>query len=273
MTLAEQSASFFTTLLLAPLVQGIVKTLRARASGRPGPNVLQPYRDLRKLLAKESIVPDHTNWIVLAAPGCVLGAALTVAGLVPTLDAVAIALTLGLGRFVLVAAALDTRSGFAGMAASREMTFAALSELPLIASVLAATLVPALPLARALAAAALLVVLLFETVRVPVDSQETHYELTMIHEGQVLEYGGWQLALLQYAAQVRQLALLLLAAYVLGGAGLWAACCVAGFLIAGMVLERNLAKLRLFEVPQLFAVATVLALAALGARLAGATWW
>ena len=273
MNVTERVLCFLAVLALAPLVQGIIKTLRARASGRTGPHAFQPYRDLRKLLAKESIVAEQTSWIVLAAPGCVLGAALTIAGIVPALDAVAIALTLGLGRFALVLAALDTRSGFEGMAASREITFAALSELPLITAVLGATLAPALPLARALGTAALLIVLLFETARIPIDSQETHYELTMIHEGQVLEYGGWQLALLKYAACVRQLALLLLAALLLPGGPLAAPAWIAAFVLAGALFERNVAKLRLFEVPQLFAIATILALAALGAQLAGATWW
>ena len=272
MSATTRVATFLVVLALAPLIQGVIKTLRARASGRPGPHVLQPYRDLRKLLGKEALVAADTSWIVLAAPGAVLGAAVTLAAVVPSMDAVAIALTLALGRFALVLAALDTRSGFEGMAASREITFAALSELPLIAAVLGATMLPALPLARALAAAALLVVLLFETARIPVDSQETHYELTMIHEGQVLEYAGWQLALLQYGSYVRQAALLLLPALLLGGGPLAAPLWIAAFVVAGALFERNVAKLRLFEVPQLFAIATILALAALGAQLAGALW-
>jgi formate hydrogenlyase subunit 4 len=165
MMAASHVAAFVAVVVFAPLVQGTIKTLRARFSGRPGPIPLQPYRDLRKLLAKESVVANDTSWIVLAAPGCVLGVAITVAALVPSIDAVAIALTLALGRFVLVAAALDTRSGFEGMAASREVTFAALSELPLIAAIVGGTMVPEHALARVACAAALLVVLLFETGR------------------------------------------------------------------------------------------------------------
>jgi formate hydrogenlyase subunit 4 len=273
MTAASHAAAFVAIVVLAPLVHGTIKTLRARLAGRPGPSPLQPYRDLRKLLAKESVVAEDTSWIVLAAPGCVFGAALTVAALVPWMDAVAIALTLALGRFVLVAAALDTRSGFEGMAASREMTFAALSELPLIAAVVGGTMVPEHALARVACAAALLIVLLFETARIPIDSQETHYELTMIHEGQILEFGGWQLAVLQYAASVRQLALLLLAALLLPGGFFSTPVWIAAFVVAGAVVERSLAKQRLFEVPQLFATATVLALAAIGAQIVGASWW
>jgi len=273
MTILARTAAFVAIVALAPLVQGTIKALRARLVGRPGPSPLQPYRDLRKLFAKEAIVAEKTSWLVTAAPGCAFGVALTVAALVPALDAVAIALTLALGRFVLVAAALDTRSGFEGMAASREMTFAALSELPLIAAIVGGTMAPEHLIARILAAVALLVVLLFETARIPVDSQETHYELTMIHEGQLLEYGGWQLALLQYAAWVRQLALLVLAALLLPGGLRVAAAWIALFIAGGAVVERGLAKQRLFEVPQLFATATILALAAIGANTVGTSWW
>jgi formate hydrogenlyase subunit 4 len=273
MTTLAHVTVFLTTLALAPLVQGAIKTLRARFQGRRGPGPLQPYRDLRKLWSKESIVAAKTSPLVLAAPGCALGVAITIAWLVPSMDGVAIALTLALGRFVLVGAALDTRSGFEGMAASREVTFAALSELPLIAGVLGATLFGGHAPAHALSTAAILVVLLFETARIPVDSQETHYELTMIHEGQVLEYGGWQLALFQYAAYVRQLALLVLAASFLPGVPLAVPAWISVFVVTAAIFERNVAKLRLFEVPQLFAVATILALAAIGAQIVGTSWW
>jgi len=257
---------------LAPFVQGIVKTLRARLSGRPGPDVLQPYRDLRKLWSKSSILPDRTSPILLALPGLCVGVALTVAALVPSLDAAAIALTLALGRFFTVAAALDTRSSFEGMAASREMTFASLSELPLILAIVSGAVAPEHSLPRVLAAGAILLVLLFETARIPVDSQETHYELTMIHEGQLLEYGGWHLALLHYASYVRQLALLSVGALLLG-AGAAAIGWIASFVVAGALIERGLAKLRLFEVPGVFASATILAVAGIGLQVVGTAWW
>ncbi len=280
MTLAH-AIQFLVMLVLAPLAQGIVKTLRARLQGRPGPSPLQPYRDLRKLMAKESVVVAHASQLLLAVPGLVLGIALTIAALVPSfadsgalaIDAIAIALTLALGRFLLVLAALDTRSSFEAMAASREMSFAALSEAPLILALIAGTIGAAGTIAGALAAAALLLVLLFETARIPIDSQETHYELTMIHEGQILEFGGWQLAWLQYAAYVRQLALLALAAMLLPGAGFTRLLWIAVFLVVGALVERNRAKQRLFDVPQIFTSATVLALAGIGLRIAGWGWW
>lgn len=264
--------------VFAPLLQGVMQRLRARLCGRPGASVLQPYRDLRKLFTKEAVVAFSTSAIVLAAPGIALGCSLTVALLVPAfahtarVDAFALALTLALGRFVLVLASLDTRSNFGGMAASREMLFAGLTEAPLILAIASATLAGN-ALAQVFAVAAILLVLLSETARVPVDNQETHYELTMIHEGLVLEYSGWHLALLHAASYVRQAALLVLAARLMP----MGAYTLAGWLLLFIVLipliERRFAKLRLFEVPQLFGTATLLAAASIGLRIIGSGIW
>jgi formate hydrogenlyase subunit 4 len=197
----------------------------------------------------------------------VLGASITLGSLVPLLgapvriaDAVAIALTLGLWRFMLVLAALETRSAFEGMAASREMTFGSLTEAPLILALASLVFGGGTILADVLASAALLMVCLSETARVPVDNQETHYELTMIHEGLILEYSGWHLALLQYASWLRQLSLLLLAAILLPGGASATLIWLLAFIVAIPLIERIVAKMRLFEVPALFAAATILAL-------------
>jgi formate hydrogenlyase subunit 4 len=282
---------FIVLVALAPLLQGVMRSIRAKLSGRPGPSPLQPYRDLRKLWSKEALVAQSTSPLVVATPGIVLGVALTFAALVPPAaggaalgaSAVAMTLLLALGRFALVLAALDVRSGFAAMAASREMTFAALTEGPLILALISgAVLSPDSPAALAagrtpvsgiLAAAALLLVMLFETARIPIDNQETHYELTMIHEGLGLEYSGWELALLQAAAFVRQAAFFVLAARLLPGTGALTVAWIGALAVAIPVVERVYAKMRLFEVPQLFASATVLALASIGLRLAGLGAW
>jgi formate hydrogenlyase subunit 4 len=263
------AAQLAAILVLAPLVQGAMTMLKARLNGRPGPSPLQPYRNLRKLLRKEALVARGTSPIALAMPGLSLGAAITVAALVPAHDAIAIALTLALGRCAIVLAALDTRSAFEGMAASREMTFAALTEAPLILAIAALGWSGGSALPGVLACGALLVVALAETARVPVDNQETHYELTMIHEGLTLEYSGWHLALLQYAAQVRQLALYVLAAMLLPGEGIVTIGWVAVIAVLVPSVERSFAKLRLFEVPALFGAALVLAFTSIALRIAG----
>ena len=275
---------FACIVVLAPLLQGCMRTIRAKLQGRPGPSPVQPYRDLRKLWGKEAVLPEHSGAITVAAPAIALGVALAFTTLVPTLgagtlviDAVAMALLLALGRFVLVLAALASRSGFAAMAASREMTFASLTEAPFILALVSAgfagnTLSDA-PVAGILAAGALLLVMLSETARMPVDNQETHYELTMIHEGLVLEYGGWPLALLQAAGYVRQAAFFVLAAQLLPGGSLVVPIWIVLFAGVMPLVERTYAKLRLFEVPQLFVSAAVLALASIGLRIAGAGAW
>jgi formate hydrogenlyase subunit 4 len=264
--------------------------LRAKLQGRPGPSALQPYHDLRKLWSKEALVPATSSGLIIAVPGLVLGAALTLAALVPPLaggstagNAIAIVLLLVLSRFVLVLAALDTRSSFAAMAGSREMTFACLTEAPLLLALLSASfggngLATAsangeTPVAGILAAGALLLVMLSETARIPVDNQETHYELTMIHEGLGLEYGGWALACIGLAAHVRQGAFFVLAARTLPGTSAVTLLWIAALIVVMPVVERVYAKMRLFEVPQLFASATVLALASVGLRLAGVGAW
>jgi len=276
-------------LALGPLVQGIVKAMRARLQGRPGPPVWQCYRDLRKLFSKEALVAEGSSAIVLIAPGVVLGVAVVFAAAVPqvfgssrfseVIDIVGLVLLLALGRFITVLAGLDTRSGFTAMAVSRELTFAALTEAPLLLALLGASLSHtsslsdlhhgATGLTGVLSAGAVLLVLLSETARLPVDNQETHYELTMIHEGLILEYGGWQLAILTYSAYVRQLAYFVLAADLLPGSGLATLVWILGFIAIMPVIETVNAKMRMFEVPQIFASAFVLAAAGLAIRVVG----
>jgi formate hydrogenlyase subunit 4 len=272
---------------LAPLLQGCMKTLRARLSGRPGPSPLQAYRDLAKLWCKEALLPEGVSVLALIAPGVALGVAATFAAVLPLvhtfasslIDVVALAMLLALGRFVTTLVALDTRSGFAGMAASREMTFASLVEPALLIALLGGAAIGhgsalqslvGVPFGFAglFAIAAFFLVLLSETARVPIDNQETHYELTMIHEGLVLEYGGWQLALMNLAAQIRQLCFLLLASFLLPAPD-WQAhlVWVAVLAISITIVETVLAKARLFDVPQLTTSALILALASICLRI------
>lgn len=275
---------------LAPLFHGAMKQLRARLQGRPGPNVVQPYRDLAKLWSKEALLPEGTAIVTLCAPGLTLGVALTFAAAlpltahaVPALDVVALAFLLALGRFALGLAALDTRSAFTGMAASREMTFASLVEPTLLlallggallghGSALASLLNVVFGPASLLAFAAFFLVMLLETARVPLDNQETHYELTMMHEGLTLEYSGWQLALVNLGSHVRQLSFFVLAAMLAWpGAGIlaWSSVIVALGVVMALV-ETLFAKLRLFEVPQVLTTAFILAATSLALRIFGA---
>jgi len=219
-------------LAAAPLLKTVIKKMKARLQNRQGPPLLQGYRDLAKLLGKESVRSETASWVYVAGPRVYFAAAVAATTLVPVLMAAApleaaggillLVGTLALGRFALATAALDTGSPFGGMGASRDMTIAALAEpalmLGLFTSALAAgsmnlgALVrgllqqgPSLHPSDFLALAGLFIILIAETGRIPVDNPATHLELTMIHEAMVLEYAGPDLALVEWASALKEL--------------------------------------------------------------------
>jgi formate hydrogenlyase subunit 4 len=215
----------------APVLVGVVRQVRARLEGRAGAGVAQPWRDLRKLLRKERICPEHSSWVFAAAPLVLVATAGVVAGIVPFAstasaldqagDLFAVVYLLLLGTVFLALAGLDPGTAFGGMGSSREMTVAALAEPTLLVAIFALSLpagssnlsaIVSATLAHPdaiaspealLAAGALAVVALAETGRLPVDNPATHLELTMIHEAMVLEYAGPDLALVELAAHMR----------------------------------------------------------------------
>jgi formate hydrogenlyase subunit 4 len=200
--------------------------------GRSGPSMVQPWRDLARLLRKQPVVAEGTSWLFRAAPAVSLAAALTACALVPSFalgmitaplsDLLVIAGLLALSRAVTALAAMDTGTAFGGIGASREMAFSTFAEpaLLLVVFTLAllagttnldaiATLIGSgalgLRVSLALALAALAAVAVAETGRVPVDNPATHLELTMVHEAMVLEYSGRHLALIEMAACLKLL--------------------------------------------------------------------
>ena len=217
--------------LLAPLLVGLTRQVRARLEGRAGPGIAQPWRDLRKLAAKERIRPRGTGPVFAVGPLVAVATVLVVALVGPFLtvapalggvgDLFAVVALLALGAVALTLAGLDTGTAFGGMGASRETTILALVEPTLLVAVLAlsvrvgstdlATIVASTldDPARALspvslpAAVALALVIVAETGRLPVDNPSTHLELTMVHEAMVLEYAGPDLALVELAAGLR----------------------------------------------------------------------
>jgi formate hydrogenlyase subunit 4 len=214
----------------APLLVGVLRTLKARLVGRRGPRLLQPYADLAKRLRKEAVVSTTTSWIFRVTP-YVLFATMVVAALIvplllarPVLDFAGLVLLMYLfvlGTFFLALAGLDAGSAFGGMGSSREVAVAALAEPTIMVAILALALraettnLGAIverfardPLLAAnpghlLAFSALFIVMLAETGRMPVDNPATHLELTMIHEAMVLEYSGHYLALIEWAAAMK----------------------------------------------------------------------
>jgi formate hydrogenlyase subunit 4 len=296
---------FVLLLAISPLLSGCIKTLKARLQTRRGPGVLQPYQDLYKLLRKGMVIPNTASWLFRATPYVVFLTA-SVAGLmIPMVSAqaplglfggvLAVVYLLGLGRFVLALGALDTGSSFGGLGSSREMTISALAEpammLAIFTVAIGANSTSLSEVARAavaqqwrflapsqmLAFAALFLVLMAETGRIPVDNPATHLELTMIHEAMILEYSGPYLALIEWGASVKQLLLmtLLINSFFPFGLGTgWSAPGVLAGLsylllklmaLAGAIVlvETTNAKLRLFRVPELLAIAFTLGALAL----------
>jgi formate hydrogenlyase subunit 4 len=292
----------------APLVVGGMRQVRARLEGRAGAGMGQPWRDLRKQLRKQQITPAGTTAVFAYAPAVLAGSALLIAAVAPLaatgspLDSVAdlfaVVGLLFLGTVALALAGLDTGTAFGGMGASRELTVAALVEPTILLAVFALS-IPAgstnlaaivsstahhpgqiVSPAGVLAFAALAIVIVAESGRLPVDNPSTHLELTMIHEAMVLEYAGPRLALVEWAAAMRLTVLLALLANLFLPWGIgsahpgWAgvllglgAVAVKVAILAGLLAaaEVFLAKLRLFRVPELLAGSFLLALVAVTA--------
>jgi len=293
-------------LLLAPFLAGFSKTAKARLQTRRGPGLLQPYRDLHKLLRKGMVIPDTASWIFGVTPYILFVTTLLAGLMIPTVSAqaplswaggaLAVVYLLALGRFFLALAGLDTGSSFGGLGSSREMTISAIAEPALMLAIFTVALSAGstnlstvaesalgqswrfLAPSQMLAFAALFVVLIAETGRIPVDNPATHLELTMIHEAMILEYSGPLLALVEWSASIKQLVLMTLLVNVFFPFGLspdWSAPALASslslfigklLLLAGVVVlvETTNAKLRLFRVPELLAVAFILSALALG---------
>jgi formate hydrogenlyase subunit 4 len=290
-------------LALAPLLPGAIQTVKARLQGRRGPSPLQPYRELRRLWGKSLADPQPTTIVYRLAP-CVVAAATGLAILLVPIggispgwglgdDALVLVGLLALARFALAAASWDTGSGFALMGASRDLTLAVFAEALLVLTIVLAALpaggtgLAAMSAAAGgsaiwsepghwCAAAAFGLVVLFETGRQPIDNPDTHLELTMIHEGPLLEYAGRDLALLQWSAAARHWIVLVLGAELFlphwGGFGPQLACLAAGLIllcVALAVTETAQAKMRILRAPALLAGGCLLALVGLASWLAG----
>ncbi|HKB24511.1 MAG TPA: NADH-quinone oxidoreductase subunit H [Methylomirabilota bacterium] len=228
--LATALAQVLVVGLGAPLLVGVLRTLKARLVGRRGPAPWQPYADLRKLLVKDAVVSTTTSWIFRVTPYVLVATMLVAAVIVPVLASrtglpfagiILLMYLFMLGTFFLALAGLDSGSAFGGMGSSRGVAVAALAEPTVILAVFALALraettnlggiverfasEPRLALdpAHLLAFAAFFIVMLAETGRLPVDNPATHLELTMIHGAMVLEYSGRHLALVEWAAAMK----------------------------------------------------------------------
>ena len=231
-SLITQAAQMAVVLLLAPLLTGVVRKLRARLLRRRGASIFQPYRDLARLMRKEAVVARNASWLFRVAPYLIFAATWVAAALVPTFaiglqfswsaDLIAIIALLGSARFFQALAGMDVGTSFGGIGSSREMMIASLAEPAMLLTVFTISLVAGstqlstvaafmaspqvgLRISLGLALVALIIIALAENARIPVDNPSTHLELTMVHEAMVLEYSGRHLAMIEFASSLKLL--------------------------------------------------------------------
>lgn len=282
-------------LVLAPLLLGVINRTKAYFAGRNGPPLLQLYYDLWRLLGKGAVYSQTTTWVFRAGPIVSLAAFLTALTLLPfggerallafDGDLFLFAYLLGLARFFIVAAALDTGSSFEGMGASREVFFSALVEPALLMALatvgretgfsslsdihaaLAAETWARAGLTLALVTVALGIIILVENCRIPFDDPNTHLELTMIHEVMVLDHSGPDFAYILYGAALKLwlLGSLLIGLVLPARSGfllldsVTALAVMFGLAVLVGLVESCMARLRLVRVPQLLVGAAALA--------------
>jgi formate hydrogenlyase subunit 4 len=229
--LALQGLQMVLVLALAPLLVGFTRKVKARVLRRRGPPVLQPYRDLLRLIRKEAVIADNASWLFRSGPYMIFAGTWVAAALVPTFatglvfswtaDLIAITALLGSARFFLALVGMDIGTSFGGIGSSREMMFASLAEPAMIMIAFTLALLAgstqlsaiaefmlthaSLRVSLGMALAALIIVAIAENARIPVDNPATHLELTMVHEAMVLEYSGRHLAMIELAAAVKLL--------------------------------------------------------------------
>jgi formate hydrogenlyase subunit 4 len=230
--LLTQGAQMALVLVLAPLLTGFVRKVKARLLRRQGPALIQPYRDLLRLLRKEVVLAENASWLFRVTPYMVFAATWVAASLVPTFatglmfnwtaDLIAIIALLASARFFLALAGMDVGTSFGGIGSSREVMIASLAEPAMLLIVFTLALVAGstqlstvsafmaspevgLRVSLALALFGLVIVAIAENARIPVDNPATHLELTMVHEAMVLEYSGRHLAMIEFAASLKLL--------------------------------------------------------------------
>jgi len=287
-----------------PLLVGLMAKIRARSEGRVGAPIAQPLRDLRKLVRKERIHAENSSAVLTFSPLVLVASAAVAVAISPLVatapvlaagsDAFVVVYLLLMGSVALALGGLDPGTAFGGMGSSRAMTIGALAEPALLVSILALSIqaktsnLPGVVTAtlahpdwiaspeRLLALVAVVVVVIAETGRIPVDNPSTHLELTMIHEAMVLEYAGQDLGLVTLGETMRLGLLFGLVANLFFPWGIASNSSVAHIALGVLVLaaktaaialvialiEVSTAKLRLFRVPELLAGAFVLAVVA-----------
>jgi formate hydrogenlyase subunit 4 len=228
--LISQGLQMLLVLALAPLLTGFIRKLKAQLLRRQGPPLLQPYRDLVRLMRKDVVLAETASWLFRVTPYIIFAGTWVAASLVPTFgsgllfswsaDLIAIIALLGSARFFLALAGMDVGTAFGGIGSSREVMIASLAEPAILITVFAVAMIAGstqlstiaefmgssavgLRVSLGLALVALIIVAIAENGRIPVDNPATHLELTMVHEAMVLEYSGRHLALIELSSSLK----------------------------------------------------------------------
>ena len=298
-----QALQVATVVFASPGISGVIAQVEARMQGRRGPRILQPYYDLAKLFRKESLAPTHSGPFFLLAPVLAFACYLTVPLLIPVLTTYALPLgnmgdilgggiILAFASFVIALAAGETGDPYAQLGSSRAKTFGAITEPVVLLVVFSVALITSTDLpyvlaatvtsgpaqlvrpAHLLASAALFMVILFETGRIPIETHTGTIELGMIEEARGFEHSGPYFALLKWGSSAKQLIFYTLFLNVFAAPwglastqSLWAVlfaivallakATVLGIVVS--VIDNTFAKLRLFRITEFVSAAFLLA--------------
>ncbi|NMO04485.1 formate hydrogenlyase subunit 4 [Gordonia sp. TBRC 11910] len=301
-----QILQVLTVLVCAPGISGFVAWLEARLQGRRGPRIVQPYLTLAKQFSKETLAPHSVGPFFFVAPAAAFACYLVVPMLIPVLTSYPLPLgymgdilgggfILALGSFLVAVAAGSTGSSYAQLGASRSKTFAAITEPVVLLVVFTVAIITTTDLpyvlgatirsgpeqivrpSHLLAAAALFMVILSETARIPVETHTGTIELGMFEEARSFEHSGPLLAMLTWGSATKQFVFYVLLcnvfvapwglastgavkAVALAVAAIVAKACVVGIVVA--VIDNSFAKLRLYKITEFVSAAFLLAVLA-----------
>ncbi|MBI3795332.1 MAG: NADH-quinone oxidoreductase subunit H [Nitrospinae bacterium] len=296
--LLTEAMQIALTALAAPLFVGWVRMLKCWSQGRRAPGILQPYRNLLKLFSKDILLAENASWVFRATPYVVFGTILMAGSVIPVIsselplsasaDIIALVALFGIARFFTALAGMDVGTSFGGMGSSREMMIASLAEPAVLMTAFTVSLFSHstslsvivkyvqglsffLSPSMAFVFFAFILIMLAETGRVPVDNPVTHLELTMIHEGMILEYSGRHLALMEWAGMMKlfvfsSLGIALFSPWGIASdvagvpfALLLVALKLTAIGVIVVLIETGMAKMRIFRVPEFLGTAFLLA--------------
>jgi len=289
-------ATIVLLVLLAPVLLSYIKATKMLLLFKRPISLLQGYRNFAKLLHKETIISKEASVITHWAPFLVLSPLIVILFFLPPImqgayyvsfvDAFTITGLVSLSTFFLMLLGLDSASAFGGMGSSREAFISALVEPAMVLTVFSVSLMagdlgigqagvnlakhfPQEHMASFLfAGISFFILLIAENGRIPVDNPETHLELTMVHEAMILDITGVYLAIIETASSIKFVifaslfaSLFLPFGYTLPVVPAFLVFVLKLFLVATLValIEVNMAKLRLFKVPNLLGISIVFA--------------